>query len=94
MDPVRFGLIGYGAWGSHHARAISETSNAELVCIAARSEAAQSLAREAHSTTEIVSDYQELLSRDDLDVVDIVVPTHRHQEIACAALESGRHVLL
>ena len=24
MQPVRFGLVGYGAWGRHHARAITE----------------------------------------------------------------------
>ncbi|NIP97339.1 MAG: gfo/Idh/MocA family oxidoreductase, partial [Akkermansiaceae bacterium] len=43
--PVRFGLIGYGAWGSHHARAINETEGAELAAIAAHSE--QSVARAA-----------------------------------------------
>ena len=32
--PVRFGLIGYGAWGQHHAKAIAKTSGAELVAIA------------------------------------------------------------
>ena len=94
MDPVRFGLIGYGAWGSHHARAVAETASAELVCIAARSESAQLAARETHPNIAVVSDYHELLRRDDLDVVDIVVPTHRHREIACAALDSGYHVLL
>src|SRR5947209_151657 len=26
MSEVRFGLIGYGAWGSHHARAIAGTA--------------------------------------------------------------------
>lgn len=91
---VRFGLIGYGAWGSHHARAIRETDGARLVAIAARSAQSQDDASAAHSGVDIVGDYRQLLERDDIDVVDIVVPTHMHHEIACAALRAGKHVLL
>ena len=32
--PVRFALVGYGAWGRHHAAAIRQTVGAELVGIA------------------------------------------------------------
>ena len=91
---VRFGLIGFGAWGSHHARAIQETSSAELVCIAARSDASVTAAQAAQPGVEVVNDYRQLLKRSDIDVVDIVVPTHLHREIACAALQAGKHVLL
>ena len=31
---VRFGLIGYGAWGQHHAATIARTEGAQLVAIA------------------------------------------------------------
>ena len=41
MATVRFGLIGYGAWGSHHARAIAKTPGAALVAVAVRSAASQ-----------------------------------------------------
>ena len=41
MQPVRFGLIGYGAWGAHHARALAATAGAELAAVAARSEQSQ-----------------------------------------------------
>ena len=93
-DPVRFGLIGYGAWGTHHARAIRQASGAELVAIAARSDSSQAAARLDCTGCDIVADYRRLLDRDDIDVVDIVVPTHMHHEIACSALEAGKHVLL
>lgn len=91
---VRFGLIGYGAWGTHHARAIGETADAQLVAIAARSDESQAAARQTQPGAEVVGDYRRLLDRDDIDVVDIVVPTHLHCEIACAALAAGKHVLL
>ena len=93
-EKVRFGLIGYGAWGAHHARAIQETANAELVAIAARSAESQAAAKEGQPETEVVTDYRLLLDRPDIDVIDIAVPTHLHHKIACAALQAGKHVLL
>lgn len=94
MSHVRFGLIGYGAWGRHHARAIDKTSGAELVAVAARSEQSQSSAREDHPHTDVLDDYRRLLERDDIDVVDIVLPSHLHGEVGRAALQAGRHVLM
>jgi myo-inositol 2-dehydrogenase/D-chiro-inositol 1-dehydrogenase len=91
---IKFGLIGYGAWGTHHAQAIQKTVAAELVAIAARSVESQVAARKAQPQVDVVSDYRDLLDRSDIDVIDIVVPTHRHREIACAALKAGKHVLL
>jgi myo-inositol 2-dehydrogenase / D-chiro-inositol 1-dehydrogenase len=91
---VRFGLIGYGLFGQHHAGAIQRARRAELVGISVRSEASRQRAAEAHPGISIDADYQVLLDRDDVDVVDIVVPNHLHFEMACAALQAGKHVLL
>jgi myo-inositol 2-dehydrogenase/D-chiro-inositol 1-dehydrogenase len=35
-----------------------------------------------------------MLVREDVDVVDVVVPNHLHHDVALAALEAGKHVLL
>ena len=35
---MRFGLLGYGAWGRHHAAAIAGCVGTELVAIACKSE--------------------------------------------------------
>lgn len=94
MSEVRFGLIGYGAWGSHHAQAIAKTKGAELCAIAARSETSQAAAREAFPGATIHGDYRDLVARNDLDVVDVVVPSYLHCEIGCAVLASGKHLLL
>lgn len=94
MPTVRFGLIGYGAWGSHHARAIATTPGAELRALAVRSEARQEAARTAHPGTLVIGDYREMLRRDDLDAIDVVLPSDLHFEVGRAVLESGRHLLL
>ena len=94
MNKVRFGLIGYGAWGKHHARAISECAESELAVIATRSPASQSEARANHPTARIVSDYRELVSCPDVEVVDVVLPTDLHHEAGSAVLRAGKHLLL
>jgi myo-inositol 2-dehydrogenase / D-chiro-inositol 1-dehydrogenase len=94
MKKVRFGLIGFGAWGRHHARAISECGESELVAIASRAPATQAEARTIHPGTEIVGDYREMLARTDIDVVDIVLPTDMHHEVGAAVLRAGKHLLL
>jgi myo-inositol 2-dehydrogenase/D-chiro-inositol 1-dehydrogenase len=91
---IRCGLIGYGAWGSHHARVIAANPRARLAAIAARSEATLARARQEHPTCRVCADYHDLLAGDDLDAVAVVLPSHLHYEAARAVLESGRHLLL
>lgn len=87
----RVGLIGYGAWGSHHARVIA--GHASLVAIAAKSEATAAKARSEHPSARVFTDYRELLALE-LDAVVVVLPSHIHYEISKAVLASGRHLLL
>lgn len=94
MSEVRFGLIGYGAWGSHHARAITATEGAQLVAIAARSEQTRAAALKEHPQARVYDDYRSLLAVEQLDVVDVVLPTDLHHEVGRAVLASGRHLLL
>ena len=93
-NPIRFGLIGYGLFGSHHASAIAKCVDAELAAIAVRSDASQQLAREAHPTADVVGNYRQLIDRDDIEVISVVAPNKLHYEIAKAVLESGKHLLV
>jgi myo-inositol 2-dehydrogenase/D-chiro-inositol 1-dehydrogenase len=94
QSTIKFGLIGFGAWGKFHAGAIAKTPGAQLAAIAAPSEESRAAAREAYPDAEVFSDYRQLVERKDLDIVDVVVPSHVHHEIASAVLSSGKHLLL
>lgn len=94
MSLSRYGLIGFGAWGKHHADAIRKAHNAELVAIAAHSEATADEARQAYPEAFVTTDYRELVTRDDVEVVDVAVPSYLHHEVATAVLEAGKHMLL
>ena len=43
---------------------------------------------------ESATDWRQVLERDDVQIVDICTPGHLHAEIAVAALEAGKHVLV
>lgn len=94
MSRVGFGLVGCGAWGSHHARAISECPRARLVAIAESDEALRQQAQAAHPDTQVVADCRELLTMPEIEVVDIVLPSDLHHEVGRAVLQAGRHLLL
>jgi myo-inositol 2-dehydrogenase/D-chiro-inositol 1-dehydrogenase len=93
-SPVRFGLIGFGAWGKHHADAISKTPGAKLVAIAARSATSIAAAKSTYPLANVFDDYRRLLEQADIDVVDVVLPSNLHHEVASAVLRSGKHLLL
>ena len=91
---LRFGLIGYGAWGKHHAAAIRDAPGLTLAGVACGGEASAAAARQDLSGIPVYRDYRELLRDPSIDAVDIVTPNHLHGEIGVAALEAGKDVLL
>lgn len=94
LKNLRAGLVGFGAWGQHHANAIKVTEGVDLVAIAARSESSTVAAKEAYPGADVYSDFNELIARDDLDFIDVAVPSHLHHVVATAVLGSEKHLLL
>lgn len=41
---------------------------------------------------EVSTDWRETVARDDIDIVDVSLPTHLHFEASMAAIEAGKHV--
>lgn len=94
MERVSFALVGYGAWGSHHARVLDEGPHTQLVAIAERAEVSRAAAQVKHPQAVVVADYRELLARPDIEAVDVVLPSHLHHEVGCAVLQAGKHLLM
>ena len=91
---MRFGLIGYGLWGVHHAQAIEKAPGAELAGIACSSLETQARAKKDFPDLPVYLNYEKLLSDKTIEAIDIVVPNHLHAEIGIAALNAGKDVLL
>ncbi len=91
---MRFGLIGYGAWGRYHANSIAALPGLELTAIACKSPATVDAARRDFPSARVTARWQDVIASDDVDVVDIVLPNYLHAEVGCAALTAGKDVLL
>ena len=88
---LRIGVVGAGGLGYHHVRILRDVEGAELVGFhEARPERAAAVASElgvrAYPSLEALLD--------DVDAITVVVPTPAHYEVAKAALERGKHVLI
>lgn len=91
---MRFGLIGYGAWGRYHAQSIAELPGLELAAIACKNAATADAARRDFPAAHVTTRWQDITEDPVIDVVDTVLPNYLHAEVGCAALEAGKDVLL
>ncbi|APX31900.1 dehydrogenase [Brachybacterium sp. P6-10-X1] len=97
--PLGVALIGYSFMGRAHSQAwrtvgaafdVPETTRTVIV---GRDEDAVAEASHRLGWNEHATDWREVITREDIDIVDICVPGFLHAEIAIAALEAGKHVL-
>jgi UDP-N-acetyl-2-amino-2-deoxyglucuronate dehydrogenase len=93
MKKLGIALIGCGNIADSHLKAIQELEEASLIGVYSRSEERARTTAEAYGcqwTTEM----NELITRDDVDVVDIITSSGSHAKIAKSALEAGKHVVV
>ena len=91
---MRFGLVGFGAWGRQHAQAITGLAGLELTAIACGSAESAHAAAAAYPRAIVTQDWRELVGFADVETMDVVAPNHLHAEVALAALHAGKDVLL
>src|SRR5256885_33625 len=93
-EPIRVGLVGYGAWGRMHVGAIARIPELSLAAVLCGSDASAGAAAADLPGIAVYRDLDALLRDGAVDLVDIVAPNHLHATMALAALEAGKHVLL
>lgn len=92
-DRTRFGIVGAGVIGPAHAEAIASLPEAELIAVAdSVPDQAAVLAKPygAHAYTSL----EEMLERQELDVVNVCTPSGMHADHACQVMHAGRHVVV
>jgi len=91
---VRFAVIGAGMIGAVHAAALAELpETSELVAIV-DVDRPKALALAEQYGAEHTDDLTALLSRDDIDAVTVCTPSGLHADVAVAALDAGKHVVI
>ncbi|MBS4208660.1 Gfo/Idh/MocA family oxidoreductase [Bacillus sp. FJAT-50079] len=92
-------MVGYKFMGKAHSHAYQDAPfffemgvKPVKQAICGRNEAGVKEAAERYGWNSYETDWRALITRDDIDVIDIVTPNNRHAEIAIAAAEAGKHV--
>ena len=93
-ETVKIGIVGLGYWGPNLARNVGNFHRSELSWLCDRSEPALSEAATRHPGVRTTTSYEEMLADDELDAVAIVTPVATHYDLAVAALDAGKHVLI
>ncbi len=98
-EKLRVGVIGAGRWAARaHLPGFARSPLSEVVAICdLNRDLAQQRARE-FNIPHVYADYQEMLTRPDIDVVDVctrggVGERNNHEPLAYAVLEAGKHCL-
>ncbi len=96
MQEVRVGLVGAGFAADFHARCYAEVSRARASVVAVTSARAES--REAfaakHNIPSVYGSLEEMLAGEELDLIDLCVPTNLHAEYILQAARAGKHVIV
>lgn len=85
---LKVGLVGTGGISRAHIPAWNAMKETQLVALCdVRPEMMEEFSEQRHYT-----DFAEMLEKEDLDILDICLPTYLHVDYAVQALEKGIHV--
>ena len=94
-------VVGYSFMGKAHSFAwrnvgafFPDTPAVRQQVLVGRDERSVKEAAARYGWAEAATDWRSIVARDDVDVVDVCTPGDSHAEIAIAALEAGKHVLV
>jgi predicted dehydrogenase len=92
---VNIAIIGAGGIAEAHVYAYSRIpERATVVALAdVDTDRATRLAAKFSLQAAVVTDYKDILARDDIDTVSVCTPPFLHAEISASALRAGKHVL-
>lgn len=95
MEPVGFGVIGTGiVGGAWHAHVYANSPNAKLVAVCDLNEQRAADIAKKYNVDAVYTDYRDLLANPAVQAVSIATPDFAHREIAVAAAEAGKHILV
>jgi len=93
----KYGVAVHGAgWvAGEHLKAYLNNPHCEVRVISSRrAESARAKMEEAGITCDILTDYDEVVAREDIDIVSICTPNHLHAEETIKAAQAHKHILI
>jgi predicted dehydrogenase len=94
MPPLRVGVIGYGYWGPNLVRNFAEQPGSEVAGVADMRKDRLAPVERRYPGVYTTTDHRDLLNDPSIDAIVISTPISTHFDLALAALQAGKHVLV
>jgi predicted dehydrogenase len=91
---IGVGVVGCGYWGPNIARNLAQLPECELRVVCDLDPERLSALGRLYPACRLERDFRDLLRAPDVDAIAICTPVANHCELASAALEAGKHVLI
>ena len=91
---IRFGLIGYGKIGERHVHHILAHPDATLAGVFDIKADRLNYFRNQHKDHKTYDALQSILQDEAIDIISICTPNYTHSDLAIAAMQAGKHVLV
>lgn len=92
-DTLRVGVVGTGWAGETLIKGFAQQTGVQVTAIADSRPLRLEELRARYNIPYVYEEYNELIARDDLDIVVVATPNYLHAPVAIAALQNGKHVL-
>ena len=92
--PVRTAVVGLGYWGPNLVRNLFELPDADLTTVCDLRRDRLELLRRRYPDVRRTTRFADVLADSTVEAVVIATPVSTHYELAAAALEAGKHVLV
>ena len=91
---MKVGIAGAGFMGETHADCYKKIKDVELFAIAEKNDSKRQLFADKYKVSKIYKDVFEMIDDNEIDIVDICLPTFLHKESSVYALSKNKNVLL
>ncbi|MBO1910878.1 Gfo/Idh/MocA family oxidoreductase, partial [Microvirga sp. 3-52] len=91
---LKVGVIGGGSISEFHIKPYVNNDDALLIALCDKNKERLAEAGTRYGVDNLYTDYEDLLANKEIDAISICTWNNTHAEIAIAALEAGKHVLV
>ncbi len=91
---IKVGVIGYGYWGPNLVRNFTDVDGTTVTAVCDSRAERLALVEKRYPGTKGISTWQDLVKDTAVDLVAISTPVSTHFDMAMAALQAGKHVLV
>jgi len=91
-DEIKIGIIGAGQIANSHLKKYQEIEGAKVIAVADILENKAKKAAQEYNIPDFYKDPRKMLSRDDIQAVDVCVHNNKHMPLTVTALEAGKNV--